>query len=384
MPTFNTLPPLSLYIHLPWCVRKCPYCDFNSHQASAILPEEDYVTALTHNLETLLLWVQKRPLTSIFFGGGTPSLFSAQSIEKILTRVFERFAWSPNIEITLEANPGTVEAGRFADFRLAGINRLSLGVQSLQDEKLKALGRIHDHTAAIQAIRIIQQAGFTNWNLDLMYGLPQQSLADALFDIHAALSFQPPHLSWYQLTLEPNTEFYRQPPPLPEEDHVAEISQTGEALLEANGLHRYEVSAYAKAGHLCQHNLNYWEFGDYLGIGAGAHSKVTDIEKGQVVRFAQTRHPLHFLTKYSKAAHQEYQTISPPDLIFEFMLNSLRLTAGIPLSLFTARTGLDVTHIEPMLTEAKKRGLLEADPDYLRPSAKGRLFLNDLIGLFLA
>src|SRR5579862_565032 len=295
MPIFTAPPPLSLYVHLPWCVRKCPYCDFNSHEVKDHLPEELYKNALLQELDSHLPLIQNRPLISIFFGGGTPSLFSAKTIEQILNGVAERVLFSKSIEITMEANPGTIDQARFQDFRHAGINRLSLGIQSLQNDKLKILGRIHDRENAIRAIHIAKQAGFTNFNLDLMYGLPQQSIADALHDIQDALSFEPTHFSWYQLTIEPNTLFHHQPPTLPADDMIWDMQNAGQTLLKNAGFRQYEVSAYAQANKECLHNRNYWEFGDYLGIGAGAHSKITDTKNGNIIRFSQVKHPKDYL-----------------------------------------------------------------------------------------
>jgi len=382
MPIFTEPLPLSLYIHIPWCVRKCPYCDFNSHEAKGSLPEDLYVHALLKELESHLALVEDRPLLSLFFGGGTPSLFSAQAIERILEGIAKRLRLSPAIEITLEANPGTIDQAYFRDFYLAGINRLSLGIQSLQDDKLKTLGRIHDRHHAMEAIQIAKRAGFTNFNLDLMYGLPQQSIADALHDLETALSFQPSHLSWYQLTIEPNTLFYRHTPSLPPDDMIWDMQLAGQAQLQQAGFHQYEVSAYSLPQKECLHNRNYWEFGDYLGIGAGAHSKITDIKTGQVMRFSQVKHPRDYLDA-TKRSQQKIQCLAEDDLIFEFMLNALRLTHGVPSTLFRKHTGLSLTRIEPLLMAAKKRGLMMDDASRLIPSELGRKFLNDLVGMFL-
>src|SRR5579883_579474 len=320
MPIFTETLPLSLYVHIPWCVRKCPYCDFNSHEMKHGLPEAAYVEALLDELDHHLPRIQHRSFISIFFGGGTPSLFSANAIEQILRGISQRMPLNPSIEITLEANPGTIEQARFQGFREAGINRLSLGIQSLQNDKLKTLGRIHDHDQAIRAISIAKEAGFTNFNLDLMYGLPHQSIDDALEDVKLALSFQPTHLSWYQLTIEPNTLFHHQPPPLPMDETIWQMQQAGQTLLQQAGFEQYEVSAYSLAGKNCVHNRNYWEFGDYLGIGAGAHSKLTNEKTGEVVRFAQVKHPNAYLNP-EKRRLLPLKTLSEDDLIFEFMLN---------------------------------------------------------------
>ncbi len=382
MPIFTETLPLSLYVHIPWCVRKCPYCDFNSHEMKHGLPEAAYVEALLDELDHHLPRIQHRSFISIFFGGGTPSLFSANAIEQILRGISQRMPLNPSIEITLEANPGTIEQARFQGFREAGINRLSLGIQSLQNDKLKTLGRIHDHDQAIRAISIAKEAGFTNFNLDLMYGLPHQSIDDALEDVKLALSFQPTHLSWYQLTIEPNTLFHHQPPPLPMDETIWQMQQAGQTLLQQAGFEQYEVSAYSLAGKNCVHNRNYWEFGDYLGIGAGAHSKLTNEKTGEVVRFAQVKHPNAYLNP-EKRRLLPLKTLSEDDLIFEFMLNGLRLSQGIPATLFTQRTGLSLQRIEQMLNQAKTRGLLVKDEHYFLPSERGKRFLNDLVSIFL-
>lgn len=382
MSFFPKLPPLSLYVHIPWCVRKCPYCDFNSHEAKSALPEELYVEALLQELDSHLPQIQQRKLVSIFFGGGTPSLFSANAIERILTGVAKRVDMQANIEITLEANPGTIDQVRFRDFRLAGINRLSLGIQSLQDDKLKTLGRIHDSDNAKRAIEIAQTSGFTNFNLDIMYGLPNQSLDDAMYDIETALSFQPTHFSWYQLTIEPNTHFYRQTPTLPAEDHIWEMQLQGQRLLKQTGFLQYEVSAYAKPERKCAHNLNYWEFGDYLGIGAGAHSKLTNKEFSVITRLSQVKNPRDYLDAAKRQSPYRHQ-VAEKDVIFEFMLNALRLTDGVPSALFSERTGLLLEHIFPVLERAKERGLLMDDASRICPTELGKQFLNDLVGMFL-
>lgn len=374
--------PLSLYIHIPWCVRKCPYCDFNSHEAKASLPEELYVAALIDELKLRLHLIHDRPIKSIFFGGGTPSLFSPKSIENILHAVAKHTSLDPSIEITLEANPGTIDQAHFGGFRSAGINRLSLGIQSLQDDKLKTLGRIHDREHAMQGIRIAKAAGFDNFNLDLMYGLPQQTLEDAMNDMQDALAFEPAHFSWYQLTIEPNTAFYRQPPPLPCDDLIVDMSVTGLEKLSAAGFKQYEVSAYAYANQQCVHNRNYWEFGDYLGLGAGAHSKMTHPVTGEVVRFSQVRHPKDYLDA-SKRRACEIFSIAEKDLVFEFMLNALRLTNGVPASLFGERTGISLANITEILSTAKTRGLLMDDDEKLCATILGKRFLNDLVAMFL-
>lgn len=382
MPIFNKPLPLSLYIHIPWCVRKCPYCDFNSHQATDSLPEELYVAALMHELDSYLPYIANRPLISIFFGGGTPSLFSGKAIGQILEGVAKRAAFSSNIEITLEANPGTIEHARFHDFHQAGINRLSLGIQSLQNEKLKALGRIHDKDQALRAIEIARNAGFDNFNLDIMYGLPNQTILDALHDIHTALACEPTHFSWYQLTIEPNTVFYKQTPVLPSDDATWEMQQAGQASIREHGFLQYEVSAYSQPNKPCAHNRNYWEFGDYLGIGAGAHSKITDSHSQQVLRHMQVKQPRHYLDKSKRMATQWY-AVTADSLMFEFMLNALRLTHGVPGGMFVERTGLDLSAVAPILENARQQGLLVEDTARICASEHGQRYLDNLVEMFL-
>lgn len=382
MLNFTTPIPLSIYIHLPWCVHKCPYCDFNSHAAPATIPETDYVAALLADLDAHLPHIWGRQLVSIFFGGGTPSLFSPQAIEKILQGIYARLRFGPETEITLEANPGTIDETHFQGFRQAGINRLSLGIQSLQSEKLKHLGRIHDRDRALRAIEAALQVGFTNFNLDFMHGLPEQSLADALHDLQDGLSFNPPHLSWYQLTIEPNTLFYQRPPALPHEDILISIQDEGKKYLAQAGMQQYEVSAYAKPGHECRHNRNYWEFGDYLGIGAGAHSKITHFDEQKIVRHWQIKHPTEYL-KRKGLATANTSILNEKDIIFEFMLNALRLTQGISCELFMERTGLTLPSLEPMFSKAIQQNLLTNDKTILQPTALGQRFLNNLVGMFL-
>lgn len=382
MPTALTdLPPLSLYVHIPWCVQKCPYCDFNSHEAKGTLPETLYVEALFQELDSYLSFIANRPLISIFFGGGTPSLFSAHAIDRILCGINDRFELDPQIEITLEANPGTLDQTYFQDYRIAGINRLSLGIQSFHHEKLRALGRIHDSEQAIKAINIAKKAGFMNFNLDLMYGLPNQSIDQAKEDIKTALTFHPTHLSWYQLTLEPNTLFYHHPPALPLDEIIWEMQCMGQDTLLQFGLQQYEVSAYSLPKKQCVHNRNYWEFGDYLGIGAGAHSKITDLSTGKIFRFSQVKHPRDYLDVNKRLFHST--ALKKDDLIVEFMLNALRLTHGVPLELFTHRTHLTVQHIQNQRDIAVKRGLLHDSQTMLCPTTLGKRFLNDLIEIFL-
>ncbi|MGF0337192.1 radical SAM family heme chaperone HemW [Ectopseudomonas toyotomiensis] len=376
------LPPLALYIHIPWCVRKCPYCDFNSHAAGPTLPEEEYVDALLADLDADLQHVHGRPLTSIFFGGGTPSLFSDRALGRLLEGVERRGAFAPDIEITLEANPGTFEQAKFKGYRALGINRLSIGVQSFQQAKLKALGRIHDGDEAIRAADMARAAGFDNFNLDLMHGLPQQSIEDALFDLRTAIAQAPTHLSWYQLTMEPNTVFWSQPPELPEDDLLWDIQEAGQALLAAEGYAQYEVSAYAQPGKQARHNLNYWTFGDFLGIGAGAHAKLST-PAGRIQRTWKTRLPKDYLDP-AKTFQAGDRPLEADELPFEFLMNVLRLTEGAPAELFSQRTGLPLQQLEQARREAERQGLLQADETRLVATAKGQLFLNDLLQQFLA
>jgi oxygen-independent coproporphyrinogen-3 oxidase len=376
-------PPLSLYIHIPWCVRKCPYCDFNSHALDArqALPEAAYLAALRADLESSVPEVWGRTVHSIFIGGGTPSLLSGAAVERLLSDVRALLPLAPDCEITLEANPGTFEAGRYAQFRAAGVNRLSIGVQSFDDAKLKALGRVHDGAQALQAVAAAQRV-FDNFNLDLMIGLPGQSAGDALRDVEQALQFAPPHLSMYQLTLEPNTVFHKYPPVLPDEDVLAAIQATAEARVAGQGYEHYEVSAFCRPGHQSRHNGNYWTFGDYLGIGAGAHGKLS-LPDG-FVRTERFRLPGSYLENAGRGQFESSRRVLlPADLRFEFMLNALRLRAGFAPALFSQRTGLPLAHLEPALRKAQARGLLEWSTERIRPSELGMRFLNDLQALFL-
>jgi oxygen-independent coproporphyrinogen-3 oxidase len=376
------LPPLALYIHIPWCVRKCPYCDFNSHAAGPMLPEEEYVNALLADLDIDLQHAHSRPLTSIFFGGGTPSLFSDRALGRLLEGVERRIAFAPDIEITLEANPGTFEQAKFKGYRSLGINRLSIGVQSFQEAKLKALGRIHNGDEAIRAADMARAAGFDNFNLDLMHGLPEQSIEDALFDLRTAIAQAPTHLSWYQLTMEPNTVFWSQPPTLPEDDLLWDIQEAGQALLAAEGYAQYEVSAYAQPDKQARHNLNYWTFGDFLGIGAGAHAKLST-PAGRIQRTWKTRLPKDYLDP-AKAFQAGERLLQADELPFEYLMNVLRLSEGAPAELFSQRTGLPLPQLEQARREAERLGLLQADDTRLVATAKGQLFLNDLLQQFLA
>lgn len=375
------LPPLALYVHIPWCVRKCPYCDFNSHAAGPELPEEAYVDALLADLEADLSAAQGRELVSIFLGGGTPSLFSARALDRLLQGVNQRLTFTRDIEITLEANPGTFEQEKFADYRRLGINRLSIGVQSFQTAQLQALGRIHDGNEAIRAAEMARRAGFDNFNLDLMHGLPGQDVAGALADLRQAIALEPTHLSWYQLTLEPNTLFWSQPPEIPEDDLLWDIQEAGQALLAAEGFVQYETSAYARDGRRARHNLNYWTFGDFLGIGAGAHAKLSD-PHGHIRRTWKTRLPKDYLDPDKRFQAGE-RLLEAAELPFEFMMNALRLTGGVPAELFAQRTGLPLAAIAEPCAAARAAGLLENDPPLLRPTARGQLFLNDLLQHFL-
>jgi oxygen-independent coproporphyrinogen-3 oxidase len=371
------LPPLALYVHIPWCVRKCPYCDFNSHERAGALPEQEYVEKLMEDLEGLLPSVWGRRISSIFIGGGTPSLFSPDSIDRILAGVRARIRLDPEAEITLEANPGTVEAARFAGFRAAGVNRISIGVQSFDDGMLAALGRIHGGDEAHRAIDAARES-FDNVNVDLMYGLPGQTLAMAHSDIERAAG-RVPHVSAYQLTLEPNTVFWSRPPSLPEHDACADMQLAVEEALGAAGYEHYETSAFALPGRRSRHNLNYWEFGDYLGIGAGAHGKLSFPDR--VTRHSRIKQPRDFLSAASTLV--EDRVISSAELPFEFMLNALRLVQGFEVALFTERTGLALSVIEPQLEKAERDGLLERDWKRMRPSVRGRRFLNELLERFL-
>ena len=388
---FQATPPLSLYIHIPWCVRKCPYCDFNSHELrGAPLPgangisaslEKEYVAALVRDLELALPSIWGRKVYTVFLGGGTPSLLSGESVAEILRQVRMLLPLDLGAEITLEANPGTVEAERFAAYREAGVNRLSLGIQSFNDAHLKALGRIHSADEAKRAIEMAQRH-FDNINLDLMYALPGQTLEQALQDVQAALSFVPQHLSCYHLTLEPNTLFYRDPPALPDDDASSEMQGRIEELLATHGYEHYETSAFAQPNRRARHNLNYWQFGDYLGIGAGAHSKLSFHDR--VIRQARHRQPQAYLEAVARGKPvQEEHEVAPADLAFEFMMNALRLNQGFGTALFQERTSLPLLNILRELEEAERRGLLFRDHQRIAPTELGQRFLNDLLGVFL-
>jgi putative oxygen-independent coproporphyrinogen III oxidase len=380
-PRFDALPPLALYIHIPWCLKKCPYCDFNSHERRGEVPEARYVAALMSDLEFALPSIWGRRIVSVFLGGGTPSLFSPEAIDAILAGVRARVPLLPDAEVTLEANPGTFERAKFAAFRAAGVNRLSLGVQSFDARFLEALGRVHDgHEARAAAQAAIEIFG--NVNLDLMYALPGQTLARARADVKEALRFAPPHLSFYHLTIEPNTLFHRHPPKLPADELSADIEDLVDTELAAAGYAHYETSAHARPGFECRHNANYWRFGDYLGIGAGAHSKTSF--HNRVVRQVRYKKPQQYLEQAEQGAPLlEEHEVTRADIGFEFMLNALRLADGVPAGLFRERTGFPLTLVERQLEEAEKRGLLERDHENLRASPLGRRFLNDLQALFL-
>ena len=374
-------PPLSLYIHIPWCVRKCPYCDFNSHEARRDIPEQAYVDALIADLEQSVLRIWGRKIRSVFFGGGTPSLFSPDAIARILINVRMLTPLEYEAEITLEANPGTVDIAHFQGYREAGVNRVSLGIQSFDNRYLQALGRIHDGTQALTAAEIAL-ATFDAVNLDLMYALPGQSLDDALADLRQAIALGPAHLSCYHLTLEPNTPFHRTPPSLPDDDEAAAMQEAIEHLAAGHGYDHYETSAFARKGRRCRHNLNYWQFGDYLGIGAGAHSKLSYHDR--ITREVRHKHPNRYLENAvaGRAVEREW-TIAREELGFEFMMNALRLTQGVEAELFKQRTGLELDQARKALQLAMDRGLLVAQPDVIRPTALGQRFLNELLQLFL-
>ena len=374
-----SLPPLSLYIHLPWCERKFPYCDFNSHESSHV-PEQAYITALLQDLDADLAMAAGREIQTLFIGGGTPSLFSAEAISRLLAGIGDRLEMAPDAEATMEANPGSAEADKFLGFRQAGINRLSLGVQSFQDDKLGALGRVHDSKQARAAIEYASAAGFDSFNIDLMHGLPGQTEADAVYDLETAISFHPPHLSWYQLTIEPNTIFNKRPPTLPVEDALADIQDRGELLLENQGYAQYEVSAYSRPELQCQHNLNYWSFGDYLALGAGAHGKITAAD-GSIRRYAKTRAPQDYLQGKRYTASK--RVLNQGELIGEFMMFALRLNNGFSTQRFEQVTGLSADQLRPKVQSLADRELLSTDGDNIRATPLGRRFLDSVIAEFL-
>jgi len=377
---FTATPPLSLYIHIPWCVRKCPYCDFNSHEVRGDIPEQDYLAALVADLEQDLPLVWGRTVESVFIGGGTPSLFSPGAIEHLLDDVRARLPLKPAAEITLEANPGTVDRERLAGFRQAGVNRLSLGIQSFDPVLLERIGRIHDGQEACAAINAARSAGFDNLNLDLMFGLPGQTREQALADLRTAAGEGPAHISWYELTIEPNTWFYRHPPERPDDAGLWEMQQLGNDLLQATGYRRYEVSAWSCPGRQCRHNLNYWEFGDYLGIGAGAHGKLTDAASQTITRRARIRHPRRYLEQARDDRRISDTTIlSTEDAVLEFAMNALRLDSGFTAPAFSAATGLPYSTIEPAVTAAVEAGLLVTEDSRIHTTTRGQRYLDELL-----
>ena len=393
------LPPLSLYIHVPWCVRKCPYCDFNSHEQKGPLPEDDYVDALLDDFRHDLRYVQKRAISTIFIGGGTPSLLSASAYDRLLNGLQAMTAFASDIEITLEANPGSAEREKFADYHSAGINRLSLGIQSFDPQQLQQLGRIHDEHDASRAIEFAHKAGFTRLNLDIMYGLQAQTLASAMSDLQQAIDAAPEHISWYQLTIEPNTVFYKHPPPLPPEDTLMDIQDSGLALLADNGFARYEVSAFAKAGGQARHNVNYWQFGDYLGIGAGAHGKITQRSRQRIIRMHKRKQPGHYL-QAAAVVKKQAQTnaanllnrypyladaapVESDQLPLEFLLNALRLRDGFTCQQFEQRTGLPFGLIGKQVESLRQQQLLRVDGNQISTTDHGYQFLNTVLEAFV-
>ncbi|MBY8262824.1 radical SAM family heme chaperone HemW [Vibrio fluvialis] len=385
-----TPPALSLYVHIPWCVQKCPYCDFNSHALKADIPEEEYIDALLEDLDTDIeryqLASDPRLLHSIFIGGGTPSLISADGIARLLRGIEARIAFKPDIEITMEANPGTIEAERFVGYRHVGVTRISIGVQSFEPEKLSRLGRIHGRDEAVNAAKLAHQIGLNSFNLDLMHGLPDQTLDQALADLDRAIELAPPHLSWYQLTIEPNTMFYFKPPTLPDDDALWDIFDLGHQKLTEAGYVQYEISGYSKPGYQCQHNLNYWRFGDYLGIGCGSHGKLSFAD-GRIVRTTKVKHPRGYLAAYQNLAKpylDSEQLVEDVDRPFEFFMNRFRLIEPCPKADFSATTGLPISVIQPTLDWAIEQGYLSDNDTHWQITEKGKLFLNDLLAAFMA
>lgn len=389
MSSFTTLPPLSLYIHFPWCVEKCPYCDFNSHELKSSTPPDDYIDCILLDLENELPNIWGRSITSIFMGGGTPSLFSADNIDRLMQGLRSRLNISPTIEITLEANPGTVDQSQFTGFREAGINRLSMGIQSFNDSMLEKLGRIHNSIQAINAIEAAHKADFNSFNIDLMFGLPNQNMEQMQQDLQTAIDFQPPHLSHYQLTIEPNTLFAAKPPSVPHDDELWEMTQQAHSLLASNQYVQYEVSAFSKSNTRtktqCQHNLNYWRFGDYLGIGAGAHQKISYANTQSIERCFKQKHPKKYMQDVKSNRHVlDKKTLSKDDIVFEFMLNALRLTNGFNAQRFTDNTGLNISNIQDTLNKAQENKWLIQTGDLIKPTPLGNQYLNDLMALFLS
>lgn len=381
---FTHPPPLGLYIHFPWCVHKCPYCDFNSHELRGDLAETAYIDALIADLEQELPRIWGRPISSIFMGGGTPSLFSAAGIERLLSALRARLILAPNVEITLEANPGTIDQERFAEFHAAGINRLSIGVQSFQDQQLQLLGRIHNGRDAIKAVEAAHAVDFDNFNLDLMFALPDQTMQSARDDLHTAINLAPTHLSYYQLTVEPNTLFHSHPPHLPDDDLAWAMQCEGQALLASSGYTQYEVSAYAQRNRECRHNRNYWQFGDYLGIGAGAHDKITNITQQSITRSWKVKHPDTYLrTAATEQRIAGTRRLGQEDVVLEFMLNALRLVHGFTADLYQQHTGLPLTCMTTTLQQAVSKGWLNWEGNRIYPSEEGQRFHNDLVAMFL-
>jgi len=381
---FTALPPLSLYIHVPWCIRKCPYCDFNSHKSPDQLPEQEYIDALIRDLEQEVPSIWGRTIQTIFIGGGTPSLFSAEAYDRLFSSLRALLPISHNAEITLEANPGTFEQHRFADYLSLGINRLSIGIQSFNDDSLQALGRIHDGKQAIKAVETAHKVGFENFNLDLMFGLPHQTAKTAQEDIETAIALEPTHLSYYQLTIEPNTLFHQQPPTLPDDDPIIDWQLDSQRRMAKGGYEQYEVSAYAKKDRQCRHNINYWQFGDYLGIGAGAHGKISDAAQQSITRRSKQKQPQAYIESAgTEKSVLTNEIITSKDIGFEFMLNALRLTEGFSTPLFYQHAGLPISHIDKALQQAEQQGLIRWDIHRIKPTEKGQRYLNNLIELFL-
>lgn len=375
------LPQLSLYIHIPWCIQKCPYCDFNSHALKRKIDEQAYVKALLNDLDSQLRYVQNRPIQSIFFGGGTPSIMSAEAIEQILQGVKARLTLASDCEITLEANPGTLDNQKFIGFKQAGVNRFSIGVQSFQADKLTTLGRIHNPGQAIQAAELASSIGLNSFNLDLMHGLPEQNVENALFDLEQAIACNPQHISWYQLTIEPNTLFASKPPTLPDDDILWDIQEQGQALLAKHGYQQYEISAYAKAGFQSQHNLNYWRFGDYLAIGCGAHGKITLPKHNKILRFEKIKHPNGYLTAIDYTYKHRYVEVD--ERLFEYFMNRLRLFEATPKQEFIDYTGLELNQVEAIFTRAKQLQLINETSVSWQITSKGHRYLNELLELFI-
>ncbi|NKF50040.1 radical SAM family heme chaperone HemW [Shewanella sp. WXL01] len=375
------LPPLSLYIHIPWCVQKCPYCDFNSHGQNGELPQQQYVHALLEDLKQDLKYVHGRRIHTIFIGGGTPSLFSAAAIKRILDGAKQMIGFEDDIEITMEANPGTLEHDDFSAYRQAGVTRLSIGIQSFSKDKLNLLGRIHDDNEAVVAAASAKQAQYQSFNLDLMHGLPSQSFDEAMQDIEQAAALQPPHLSWYQLTIEPNTLFHSKPPQLPDDENLWQIYEQGQKRLAQLGYQQYEISAYAKPGFQCRHNLNYWRFGDYLGVGCGAHGKITDVENHRIIRTVKIKHPKGYLKTDDYTFDTQY--VDKDELAIEYLMNRLRLIEPILKSEFEQRTGLAANSLDEGMKQAKERGLIEETEHHWQLTAKGQMFVNEVLSLFL-